>query len=73
MALTAISVYAPSKTLTSICLVAAVFGLVNFPCIACWTGLGTKIKAWLRDPSSLKRFNYCRATLLVLSLYPIFI
>ncbi|WP_371195727.1 LysE family translocator [Glaciecola sp. SC05] len=72
MSLTAISVFAPSKSFASVCLVALVFGLVNFPCIACWASLGTKIKRWLTKPSSLQVFNYCMAGLLVLSLYPIF-
>lgn len=73
MALTAISVYAPSKSLYAVALVSLVFGLVNFPCITCWVTLGTKIKHVLREPLSLKIFNYTMATLLVLSLYPIFI
>lgn len=73
MALTAISVYAPTKSLVSVALVALVFGLINFPCITGWTILGTKIKRLLEKPSHLKRFNIAMATLLVLSLYPIFI
>lgn len=73
MALTAISVYAPTKSVTSIVLVSFIFGLVNFPCISCWVGLGTKIKRLLRQKRSLKIFNYTMATLLVLSLYPVFI
>lgn len=73
MALTAISVYAPSQTFSSVAVVAVVFGAVNFPCITCWTSLGTKIKRLLREPKSLKIFNYLMASLLVLSLYPIFI
>lgn len=70
MALTAVSVYAPTKSISSVVLVAIVFGLVNFPCIACWATLGTKIKQLLHKPSRLKAFNYVMATLLVLSLYP---
>lgn len=73
MALTAISVYVPTKDTQSIVLVSIVFCLVNFPCIACWAALGTKIKRWLSKPSSLQRFNYIMAALLVLSLYPLFL
>lgn len=73
MALTAISVYAPDKTFYSVALVAFIFGAVNFPCIASWATLGTKIKRLLTKPRSLKLFNYVMAALLVLSLYPIFI
>lgn len=73
MALTAVSVYAPNKDLVSIVLVATVFSLVNFPCIACWAGLGSKIKLYLTKPSRLKAFNYFMAGLLVASLYPVLI
>lgn len=73
MALTAISVYGHDQTFYSVALVALIFGAVNFPCIACWATLGTKIKRLLTKPSSLKLFNYVMAGLLVLSLYPIFI
>jgi len=73
MALTAISVYAPSKNLYAVVVVSVIFGLVNFPCITCWVTLGTKIKHLLTQPKRLKIFNYTMAILLVLSLYPIFI
>ena len=73
MALMAISVYAPTKSFDAILFVALVFSAVNFPCIACWAGLGTNIKRRLQAPTSLKRFNYVMAGLLVTSLYPILI
>jgi threonine/homoserine/homoserine lactone efflux protein len=73
MALTAISVYAPSKTVMSIMFVALIFGAVNFPCIALWAGLGTKIKRILHSPKRLHRFNFTMAALIILSLYPVFI
>ena len=73
MALTAVSVYVPTKNTESIVLVALVFSLVNFPCIACWTALGTKIKMWLSNPRRLQVFNYAMAILLVASLYPLFL
>jgi threonine/homoserine/homoserine lactone efflux protein len=73
MALTAISVYAPTKSFYSVVLASIIFGLVNFPCIACWTALGTKIKGLLNQPIRLKIFNISMAVLLVLSLYPIFL
>jgi threonine/homoserine/homoserine lactone efflux protein len=72
IALTAISVYAPSKSIHAVVLVSVISGLVGFPCMTCWVTLGTKIKTLLTKPSSLKVFNYTMATLLVLSLYPIF-
>jgi threonine/homoserine/homoserine lactone efflux protein len=71
MALTAVSVYAPDKNISSVVLVSVIFGVVNFPCIAGWTSLGTKIKRLLNQANRLKIFNRCMAILLVLSLYPI--
>jgi threonine/homoserine/homoserine lactone efflux protein len=73
MALTAISVYAPTKSFSSVVLVAVVFGLVNFPCIAGWATLGTKIKVLLQQAKHLRVFNWVMASLLILSLYPVFL
>ena len=70
MALTAITVYATSRDLGVILLVAVVFGAINFPCIAIWTWMGLQVKRWLRSPMRLKLFNYTMAILLLLSLYP---
>ncbi|MDT0595355.1 LysE family translocator [Glaciecola petra] len=72
MALTAISVYAPSNTIGAILLVACLFGAVNLPCITGWVVIGTKIKRLLQKPSHLRIFNATMAGLLVLSLYPLF-
>lgn len=73
MALTAISVYAPSKSVTAILLVAFIFGAVNLPCISSWTALGQKIKGFLTSNKRLRVFNITMASLLVLSLYPVFL
>lgn len=71
MALTAISVYAPSKSLAAVVLVALVFGAVNLPCISSWAALGQKIQSFLTNQTRLRLFNFSMATLLVLSLYPV--
>lgn len=73
MALTAISVYAPSKSLAAVLLVAVIFGLVNFPCISGWIVLGKKMQIFLTNKQRLRIFNYTMAGLLVLSLYPVFL
>ena len=71
MALTAISVYAPSKNLTAVLFVAITFGLVNLPCISGWVALGEKMQIFLNNKQRLKIFNIVMASLLVLSLYPV--
>tara|TARA_R110002012_G_scaffold57405_4_gene147948 strand:+ start:47 stop:640 length:594 start_codon:yes stop_codon:yes gene_type:complete len=73
MALTAISVYAPSKSVLAVVMVSSVFGAVNFPCISTWTILGQKIQGFLTDDKRLRVFNFTMAGLLVISLYPIFL
>ena len=71
MALTAISVYAPSKSLSAVLFVAITFGLVNLPCISGWVALGEKMQIFLNNKQRLKIFNIVMASLLVLSLYPV--
>ena len=72
MALTAISVYAPTRNLDAVLFVALIFGLVNLPSITMWTILGKNIRQFLTNAKRLKLFNYVMSSLLVLSLYPIF-
>ncbi len=71
MALTAISVYAPSKSLAGVLLVAAVFGLINLPSISFWTVLGKQAQRVLTNPARRQAFNIVMAALLVGSLYPV--
>ena len=73
MALTAISVYAPIKSVIAVVMVACVFAAVNFPCISGWTILGQKIQVFLTQEKRRKIFNFTMAGLLVLSLYPVFL
>ncbi len=73
MALTAISVYAPAKDFTAVLFVALVFGLINLPCISSWTLLGQKIQGFLNSRKRLRAFNVTMASLLILSLYPVFL
>jgi threonine/homoserine/homoserine lactone efflux protein len=70
MALTAITIYAPSRSLIAILLVALVFGLVNLPCVSFWVATGKKMQVLLKQPKHLRAFNITMAVLLVLSLYP---
>lgn len=71
MALTAISVYAPSKSLAGVLLVAAIFGMINLPSISFWTVLGKQAQRVLTNPMRRQAFNGVMAALLVGSLYPV--
>lgn len=71
MALTAISVYTPDRSLVAIGLVALVFGAINLPSVSTWTVLGQQLARLLRAPRHLRAFNWSMAALLVASLYPV--
>ncbi|MEH6477266.1 MAG: LysE family translocator [Sneathiella sp.] len=71
MALTAISVYAPSQDILNILFVAVVFGAINLPSVGSWTVLGQQMRRILDRPSRLRIFNVTMAILLVASLYPV--
>ncbi len=71
MALTAISVYSPSQSLSAVAFVAAVFGVINLPCVSLWTTLGQQMQRVLTNPARLRAFNILMAVMLVGSLYPV--
>ncbi len=70
MALSAIGLYAPTRDLGAVLLVAAVFGAINLPSVGCWTLMGRAIRRWLTSPGRLRIFNRTMAILLVASLWP---
>ncbi|WP_289042755.1 LysE family translocator [uncultured Aliiroseovarius sp.] len=71
MALTAISVYAPTRSMAAVILVALIFGMVNLPSVSVWTVLGQKIRVILTNPTRLRSFNVTMALLLVATLFPV--
>ncbi|HEY9217956.1 MAG TPA: LysE family translocator [Phenylobacterium sp.] len=74
MALSAVTTYAPAQGYAAnVMLVAAVFTLINLPCIASWAGFGVALRGLLARPGWLKAFNWTMAALLVLSLVPAFL
>jgi len=73
MSLTAISVYAPTRSLEAVALVAMVFGAINLPSISSWTVLGQQMQRLLTSPRRLRTFNTLMALLLVATLYPVII
>jgi len=71
MALTAVSVYAPSASISSTLLVAGIFGAVNLPSVSSWSILGQQMRRLLSEPWRLRAFNITMAVMLVGSLYPV--
>ena len=71
MALTAVSVYAPSQTMAGIATVSVVFGVVNLPSVSTWAVLGQGMRRVLTNPARMRAFNVLMAVLLVASLYPV--
>ena len=71
MAITAISVYAPERSLGAVSLVAVIFGAINLPAVALWTAMGQQMARFLNNSNWLSLFNRLMALLLIASLYPV--
>lgn len=71
MALSAVTIYAPSDTAMAMLVVAAVFGAVNLPSVSLWCLLGVQMRRLLTNPVRLSAFNWTMATLLVASMVPV--
>ncbi|TMM54740.1 LysE family translocator [Sulfitobacter sabulilitoris] len=71
MCLSAVTLYAPDRSLFSVAMVAGAFALVSFPAISVWAWLGTVVRQWLSNATRLRAFNITMAALLVASLYPV--
>tara|TARA_R110000851_G_scaffold100161_2_gene215676 strand:+ start:414 stop:1007 length:594 start_codon:yes stop_codon:yes gene_type:complete len=71
MGLSAITLYAPNKTLVSVLIVASVFAVVSFPAISVWAWLGIVVRQWLNSHTRYRVFNISMALLLIASLYPV--
>jgi threonine/homoserine/homoserine lactone efflux protein len=68
MALTAIAVYAGSRSVLAVVGVAAVFGAVNLPSVGVWAAMGQYLRRWMNDDTKRRAFNWGMAALLVSSL-----
>lgn len=73
MALSAITLYAPDRSLYAVAMVALIFGLVNGPCVSTWTVLGQQMRRILTNPARMRAFNWTMAALLMASLYPLLV
>ena len=71
MALTAITVHAPDRSLWAVALVAVIFGAINLPSVSLWTLIGQQMRRVLTNERRLMIFNWTMAGLLVLSLAPV--
>ena|SRR6056300_266769 len=71
MALTAMTLYAPDRSLWAILVVTTVFGLINMPSVSLWTLVGQKMQIVLTSRIRLRIFNITMAVLLVGSLIPV--
>lgn len=68
MALTAIAVYAGSRSVAAVLGVAAVFGAINLPTVSIWAAMGQYLRRWMTDDRRRRAFNWGMAALLVGSL-----
>lgn len=68
MALSAITLYCPTRDGAAVFMVALAFGVVNVPCVGLWALLGDQLRRYLKSPTALRVFNYTMAFLLVASL-----
>lgn len=73
MALTAVTVYAPSQNLAAVGFIALVFGVINLPSVFVWVLLGSKMQRLLSSDARLRAFNYSMALLLLATLYPVIV
>jgi len=71
MALSAITLYAPDRSLGAVLWVAGTYVAMGFISTATWTVLGQQIRRLLTSPTRLRAFNWTMAGLLVLSMLPV--
>ncbi len=71
MALTALTAYAPDRSIMAVLAVALVFGAINLPAVSTWTLLGQQLARWLTNHGRRTMFNITMACLLILTLYPV--
>ncbi len=72
MGLAATATYTdPGRYLSSLLVVALVFGSINLPCVSVWAGFGVALRNWLKDPLRLRIFNVAMAVLLAVSFLPL--
>ncbi len=69
MAVTSMSLYTSSQQpVGSTLIVAAVFSLLNWPCVCSWALFGSALRGFLSDPARLRWFNFAMGALLAASI-----
>lgn len=71
MGLTAITLYAPDRSVAAILWVGLVFVVINIPSVSTWTVMGQQMGRILSSLARLRAFNWSMAALLVASLIPV--
>jgi threonine/homoserine/homoserine lactone efflux protein len=71
MALSAMTLYAPDRSLWAILVVTLVFGVINLPSVSLWTLVGQRLQILLTSRVRLQIFNATMAILLLGSLIPV--
>jgi len=71
MAVNAVTLYLPDRSLWAVALVAVIFGAINLPSVSLWTLIGQQLRRVLTNARRLTLFNWTMAGLLVLSLAPV--
>lgn len=72
MALGAVTTYLPPGFgAGDVAFLAALFGVLNAPCVASWAGFGVAMRRVLSDARAVRVFNLTAAALLVASLVPL--
>ena len=71
MAVTAMTAYAPDRSIPAVLVVATIFGLINLPSVSSWTLLGQQMARFLTNHRRRVVFNLTMAALLIGSLYPV--
>ncbi len=72
MVMGVLTAYTPQQNFyVNVVIVAVLFGLVNWPCVASWAAFGTALRRYLSNPDYVRVFNVAMAVLLVVSLLPL--
>ncbi|MGR3435295.1 MAG: LysE family translocator [Shimia sp.] len=71
MALTAVTVYTPERTMAAVVVAALLFGAVNLPSVGLWALLGQQMRRLLTNPARLRAFNITMGVLLIATLWPL--
>lgn len=71
MCISAVTVYAPDRNLSSILLMTLIFAVIGLSSSGAWTLMGQRISLFLTSAVKRRVFNYTMAGLLLLSLYPV--